>query len=104
MQRRVAAALLSCWSVRGAWLFVRDGESIWLQRSADGQRVVLHARTHRREFVFHGELELLDFLNDVERRLVPKGWSLQPLVEDPPAKTEDLPVSTVSRPMTHQRD
>jgi hypothetical protein len=73
------AGLLSCWTVRRTWLFVRDAESIWLQRAADGAlRVALHVPlTHRREFTFHGELELLDFLNDVERRLVDKGWTLQ---------------------------
>ncbi len=71
--------LLSCWSVRRTWLFVRDGESIWLERPADGAlRVALHGPlTHRREFSFHGELELLDFISDVERRLVEKGWTLQ---------------------------
>ena len=71
--------LLSCWTVRRTWLFVRDCESIWLQRPADGAlRVTLHGPlTHRREFTFHGELELLDFLNDAERRLVEKGWTLQ---------------------------
>jgi hypothetical protein len=65
--------------VRGPWLFVRGSESIWLQRSMDDDlRVVLHGPlAHRREFAFHGELELLDFLNDVERRLVASGWSLQ---------------------------
>ena len=56
-----------------------DCESIWLQRPADGAlRVAIHGPlTHRREFTFHGELELLDFISDVERRLVEKGWTLQ---------------------------
>jgi hypothetical protein len=65
--------------VRRTWLFMRDRESIWLQRPADGAlRVALHGPlTHRREFTFHGELELLDFISDVERRLVEKGWTLQ---------------------------
>ena len=71
--------MLSCWTVRRTWLFMRDSESIWLQRAADGAlRVALHGPlTHRREFNFHGELELLDFISDVERRLVEKGWTLQ---------------------------
>jgi len=58
---------------------MRDSESIWLQRPADGAlRVALHGPlTHRREFNFHGELELLDFISDVERRLIEKGWTLQ---------------------------
>ena len=60
-------------------MFVRDYESIWLLRAAEGAlRVALHGPlTHRREFTFHGELELLDFISDVERRLVEKGWTLQ---------------------------
>lgn len=71
--------MLSCWTVRQTWLFVRESESIWLQRPADGAlRVALHGPlTHRREFTFHGELELLDFISDVERRLVERGWTLQ---------------------------
>jgi hypothetical protein len=87
----VAAPLLALPRVRETWLFLRDGVSIWLQRSTeDGLRVVLHGPlAHRREFVFHGELELLDFLSDVERRLVSKGWRLQPLVKDRRAKTGD---------------
>jgi hypothetical protein len=66
-------------SVRRTWLFVRDSESIWLQRPADGAlRVALHGPlTHRSEFSFPGELELLDFISDVERRLLEKGWTLQ---------------------------
>ena len=80
------------WIVRRTWLFVRGGESIWLQRPADGAlRIAFHgSQTDCSEFAFHGELELLDFLHDVDRRLVEKGWTLQRLgPEDRRTKTED---------------
>lgn len=78
--------------MRRTWLFVRGGESIWLQRPADGAlRIAFHGpQTDCSEFTFHGELELLDFLHDVDRRLVEKGWTLQRLgPEDRRPKTED---------------
>jgi hypothetical protein len=99
VQRQLDAGLLSCWTVRRTWLFVRNSESIWLQRPADGAlRVALHGPlTHRREFNFHGELELLDFISDVERRLVEKGWTLQRLrqPEDRRTKTENWNVGAL---------
>jgi hypothetical protein len=37
----------------------------------------MRGRGVTRHVPFHGELELLDFISDVERRLVEKGWTLQ---------------------------
>jgi hypothetical protein len=99
VQCLVDAGLLSCWTVRRTWLFVLDDESIWLERPADGAlRVAIHGpRTDRREFTFHGELELLDFLNDVERRLIEKGWILQGIGQpgDRRRKTENWSVGVL---------
>jgi hypothetical protein len=63
----------------GAWLFVRGGESIWLQRSStDGFELDMHGPlTLRRHYSFASDHELDSFLADVEGRLTPAGWALQ---------------------------
>jgi hypothetical protein len=63
----------------GAWLFVRGGESIWLQRSgSDGFELDMHGPLSlRRHYSFASDAELDAFLSDVEGRLKPAGWALQ---------------------------
>jgi hypothetical protein len=63
----------------GAWLFVRGGESIWLQRSGtDGFGLDMHGPLSlRRHYSFASDAELDSFLADVESRLKPGGWVLQ---------------------------
>jgi hypothetical protein len=65
--------------VRGAWLFVRGGESIWIQRSDRGAyELAMHGPSiNRHHYSFRDARELGDFLANVEQRLIPAGWTLQ---------------------------
>jgi hypothetical protein len=64
---------------KGAWLFVRGGESIWIQRSEEGAfDLAMHGPSFtRHHYSFRDGRELNAFLANAEQRLVPAGWTLQ---------------------------
>ena len=70
--------------VRGAWLFAREGESIWIQRSDDADlEVCLNGPSGtRRSYTFDTERELEEFLANIEDRLLDTGWTFQRFESD----------------------
>lgn len=65
--------------MKGAWLFVRGSDSVWVQRPSETTfDLVVHGPLSTvRNYSFGSEGELDGFLGNVETRLLCAGWMLE---------------------------
>ena len=80
-------------SMRGAWLFARAGESIWIHRDEEsGLKLCFDGPSGvRHSFSFDDEQQVRDFLSTVEDHLIETGWTFQRYESDADIERRRLP-------------